>query len=147
MNLIYKKISDDILDEIMELFVETFRSEPWNECWTVKTAAKRLHPMVNYEEFFGLCAYRDHVICGFIFGFFEQSCDGLEFMIKEFAVKNTGRGQGIGSQLYEEFEKRLREMNVKKITLLTLKGNLTEHFYLKNGFQTSAQMAFMDKTI
>jgi ribosomal protein S18 acetylase RimI-like enzyme len=103
--------------------------------------------MVNFEDFYGLCVYQDNIICGFIMGFFEQYCDGLEFTIKEFAIRNSGRGQGIGSQLYGEFETRLKDMNVKRITLLTLRGNLTEHFYIKNGFQTNEQIAFMGKTI
>ncbi len=47
-------------------------------------------------------------------GFFEQYCDEKEFIIKEFAIRNMGRGRGLGSQLLMEFEKRLREMGVKK---------------------------------
>ena len=147
MSFVYKKISGDMLDEIIELFVETFNSKPWNDSWTKNTASKRLCPMVHTEEFWGLSAYQDNKICGFVMGVFEQYCDEIEFTIKEFAVKNTGRGQGLGSQLFIEFEKRLREMGVKKIALLTLKGNLTEHFYEKNGFQSNRQITFMEKTI
>lgn len=147
MDFVYKNISEDMLDEMIELFIETFNSKPWNDSWTIRTASKRLCPMVHTQEFLGLSAYQDNKICGFVMGFFEQYCDGIEFTIKEFAVRNTGRGRGLGSQLFMEFEKRLREMGVKKITLLTLKGNLTEHFYQKNGFQTNPQIAFMDKTI
>lgn len=147
MDIVYKKISEDMLDEIIELFIETFNSEPWNDNWTIQTSFKRLHPIVLTEEFLGLSAYHDNRICGFVMGFFEQYCDEKEFLIKEFAIKNTDRGRGFGSQLLMEFERRLREKGVKKITLLTLKGNLTEHFYEKNGFKTNPKMAFMDKVI
>jgi aminoglycoside 6'-N-acetyltransferase I len=147
MDVVYKKISEDMLDEIIELFVETFNSQPWNDNWTVQTSSKRLCPIIFTEGFFGLSAYQDNKICGFTMGFFEQYCDEKEFIIKEFAIRNMGRGRGLGSQLLMEFEKRLREMGVKKIILLTLKGNLTEHFYEKNGFKTNTKMAFMNKTI
>jgi ribosomal protein S18 acetylase RimI-like enzyme len=147
MSFVYKKISEDMLDEIIELFIETFNSEPWSDNWTTKTASKRLSPMTHTDVFFGLAAYQENKMCGFVMGVFEQYCDEIEFSIKEFAVKNTGRGQGLGSQLFGEFEKELMKMGVKKITLLTLKGNLTEHFYEKNGFQTSNEITFMDKTI
>lgn len=147
MNLVYKKTNEDMLDEIIALFIETFNSEPWNDSWTIKTASKRLRPMFCLEEFWGLCAYQDNKICGFIMGYFEQYCDEIEFTIKEFAVKNSGRGKGIGSQLFVEFEKELRKMEVKKISLLTLKGDLTERFYEKHGFQTNLQIAFMDKIL
>lgn len=147
MDAVYKKISKDMLNEIIEVFIEAFNSEPWNDSWTIQTSYKRLSPIIITEGFFGLSAYQDNKMCGFIMGYFEQYCDEKEFVIKEFAIRNAGRGQGIGSQLLMEFEKRLREKGVKKITLLTLKGNLTEHFYEKNGFKTNNKITFMDKSL
>lgn len=114
MGFVYKKIREDIPDEMIQLFIETFNSQPWNDNWTVQTASKRLCPMARTEKFFGLGVYQDNKLYGFVMGFFEQYCDGVEFTIKEFAVKNTERGQGVGSQLFMEFEKRLKEMDVKR---------------------------------
>lgn len=147
MYVVYKKISEDMLKEISELFMEAFNSEPWNDSWTIQTAYKRLYPIILTEGFLGLSAYQDNKMCGFVMGYFEQYCNEKEFTIKEFAIRNAGRGQGIGSQLFMEFEKRLSEKGVKKITLLTLKGNLTEHFYEKNGFKTNHKITFMDKKL
>ena len=78
-------------------------------------------------------------------GWFEQYCNDKEFAIREFAVRNTGRGKGIGSKLYSEFEDRMLKASVKKITLLTLRGDLTERFYKKNGFQVSDAIVQMEK--
>jgi len=147
MDVVYKKISEDMLKEIIEVFIEAFNSEPWNDSWTVKTSYKRLYPIVLTEGFLGLSAYQDNKMCGFVMGYFEQYCDEKQFVIKEFAIRNVGRGQGVGSKLLMEFEQRLREKGVKKITLLTLKGNLTEHFYEKSGFETDNKIIFMDKTL
>ena len=82
-----------------------------------------------------------------IFGFAEQFYDGVLFEIKEFCVKNASRGNGIGSAIYREFEKRLRERNIKEIMLMTLRGNATEHFYEKNGFETEKDLIFMKKQL
>lgn len=40
MGFIYMKISEYILDEIIELFVENFNSEPWNDKWKRKQLLK-----------------------------------------------------------------------------------------------------------
>lgn len=45
----YEEITIDHLDKLAELYVETFNSEPWNDEWTVCTAKKRLHQMINTE--------------------------------------------------------------------------------------------------
>ena len=43
----YEEITIDHLDELASLYVETFNSEPWNDKWTISTATKRLHQMIN----------------------------------------------------------------------------------------------------
>lgn len=45
----YEEITIDHLDELASLYVETFNSEPWNDKWTISTATKRLHQMINTE--------------------------------------------------------------------------------------------------
>lgn len=147
MNFLYKQIDSNMVDEIVELYIESFNSPPWNDNWTSETAYKRLFPLIGADRFWGLCAHKEGKMCGFIMGVFEQYCDDTEFAIKEFSVKNTGRGQGIGSKLFLELETRLRNIGVSRITLLTLRGNLTEHFYEKNGFRTDSKIICMNKIL
>ena len=49
-------------------------------------------------------------MCGAVLGATEQYYDGLMFEVKEYWVKNEMRGKGIGSKLFAEMEKRLREL-------------------------------------
>ena len=109
MKLLYKEVEKSDLDEMAMLYVETFNSEPWNDKWTIDTAKKRLHQMINTEDFLGLSAYKDGLLCGVILGNMEQFYDGIMFNIKEFWVKNGMRGSGIGTEIFEEFEHRLIE--------------------------------------
>ena len=127
----YEEITIDHLDKLAELYVETFNSEPWNDEWTVCTAKKRLHQMINTEDSFGLCAYQEGNMCGAILGCMEQFYHKIMFNIKEFWVKNGMRGHGVGTQIFSEFEKRLKEKQVGQIILFTSKGDFTEHFYHK----------------
>lgn len=72
----FEEISLKHLKELAEMYVETFNAEPWNDKWTMETAGKRLHQMINTEDSFGLIAYEDEKPCGMILGCQEQFFDG-----------------------------------------------------------------------
>ena len=143
----YEEITIDHLDELASLYVETFNSEPWNDKWTISTATKRLHQMIKTEDSYGLCAYQGGVLCGAILGCMEQFYNGIMFNVKEFWVKNGMRGRGIGTQIFSEFEKTLKERQVGAIILFTSKGDFTEHFYHKQNMKLNSQMVFMEKKL
>lgn len=143
----YKEITLDHLEELASLYVETFNSEPWNDEWTISTAKKRLQQMINTEDSYGLCAYEDGDLCGAILGCMEQFYSGIMFNVKEFWVKNGRRGQGLGTQIFAEFEKRLKEKQVEQMILFTSRGDFTEHFYHKQNMETNPRMIFMEKRI
>lgn len=147
IKMYYEEITIEHLDELASSYVETFNSEPWNDEWTICTAEKRLHQMINTEDSYGLCAYRDGVMCGAIIGCMEQFYNGIMFNVKEFWVKNGMLGNGIGTQIFAEFEKKLKEKQVSEIILFTSKGDFTEHFYHKQNMKSNPQMIFMHKKI
>lgn len=66
----------EMLDEMAQIYVDTFNSEPWNDHWTFETARKRLHQMIQVEDFVGMTAYEDGRLCGMILGSKEQFYDG-----------------------------------------------------------------------
>ncbi len=143
----YKEITLDHLEELASLYVETFNSEPWNDEWTISTAKKRLQQMINTEDSYGLCAYEDGDLCVAILGCMEQFYNGIMFNVKEFWIKNGRRGQGLGTQIFAEFEKRLKEKQVEQMILFTSRGDFTEHFYHKQNMKTNPEMIFMEKRI
>ena len=103
--------------------------------------------MINTEDSYGLCAYQGGVLCGAILGCMEQFYNGIMFNVKEFWVKNGMRGRGIGTQIFSEFEKTLKERQVGAIILFTSKGDFTEHFYHKQNMKLNSQMVFMEKKL
>lgn len=143
----YRDIKTEDLSVISRMYVETFNAHPWNDEWTEETAGKRLSQMLKPEESYGICAYENGELCAMILGCSEQFYNGLIFEIKEFCVRNNVRGKGIGSAIYGEFEKRLREKGIKSVKLFTLRGEATEHFYEKHGFETDEEMIWMNKTL
>ena len=143
----YEEITLEYLDELAELYVETFNSEPWNDEWTVDTAKKRLHQIINTEDSYGICVYCDGIMCGGILGCVEQFYNAQMFNLKEFWVKNVMRGQGIGSRAFSELESRLREKQIGEIFLFTSKGDFTEHFYEKQNVKTNTNLIIMEKQL
>lgn len=145
--LVYEETTEAHLDELAQLYVETFNATPWNDEWTFETARKRLQQILHSEDSFGLCAYQGGQMCGAVLGVLEQYFDGPMFNLHEYWVKNEMRGKGIGSKLFAEMERCLRERGVRNIILITAKGDATEHFYHKQGMGTDPDLVFMTKRI
>jgi len=143
----FEEIDETKISELAQMYVETFNSPPWNDKWTIETASKRIKQMINCEDSYGLIAYDGVELCGMILGSEEQFYDGKMFNLKEFCVRNERRNQGLGTEIYTEFENRLKEKNIDKIVLFTLKDEGTEIFYSKRGFYNQSKMIMMMKVI
>ncbi|NFA59625.1 GNAT family N-acetyltransferase [Clostridium sporogenes] len=143
----FKKISILDIKEVVDIYMNTFNSPPWNDKWTIETASKRLYQMINCESSYGLVAYEDELICGIILGNEEQYYDGIVFNIKEFCVRNDIRNKGLGTKIFEEFENRLKGKGMTKITLVTTKDYRTEGFYKKRGLESNNEMVVMEKEL
>lgn len=143
----FEEINETKIDEVAQMYVETFNAPPWNEKWTIETASKRIKQMINCEDAYGLIAYDREQLCGMILGSEEQFYDGKLFNLKEFCVRNERRNQGLGTEIYAEFEKPLKEKDIDKIFLFTLKNEKTETFYAKRGFYHHSKMIMMGKDI
>lgn len=144
------RFEEIILSDIVELakmYVETFNAPLWNDEWSIETASKRLHQMINCEDFYGLKAFREEVLCGMILGSQEQFYNGILFNIKEFCVKNEMRNEGIGTKILAEFEQRLKNKEIREIVLFTSRDDGTEGFYQKRGLNSYNSMVMMGKQL
>lgn len=146
-NIVYREIDNQSLEEMAALFSDTFREEPWKEEWSLESARERLLGVMEARYFYGIGAWKKGELYGFLIGWLDFHCGETVFEMRELAVKQTGRGQGIGSGLYREMEKRMKEKGVEKLALLTLNAALTRRFYEKHGFQKSGDLIIMEKYI
>lgn len=143
----YKEMNLNDLHEIVDMYIECFNSEPWNDNWTNETAYKRLHAMINVEDFYGICAYKDNILCGMILGCKEQYYNGIMFNLREFCVRNSLRGLGIGQKMINELECRLKNQGVTDMILYTMRNDKTEGFYSKCGYKAFDDMVVMGKKL
>ena len=129
-------------------YAETYNSPPWNDKWTRESALEKLDEMMDCRGAFGLVCYdEDDNFSGVILGSSEIYFNCKQFFIKDFFVPVPLQGKGIGSRLMAEFEKRLADMGIDKVYLFTSKGEKTEGFYNKRGFNTWSGMVLMGKNL
>lgn len=143
----YRNFGPEDIPAVAALYVASFNAPPWNDHWTVETASKRLTQMLRRDSAYGLLAYDEQGLCGLILGDEEQFYDGAQFQIREFCVANDRRGQGLGTQIYQELEQRLRQRGISQIVLYTLRHPAAEGFYQRVGMQTSEEIVFMQKRL
>lgn len=143
----YRTIGSDNIEILAKIFTDSFNDIPWEDEWTNDIAKIRLGQMLDGRAAYGIAAYENGEPCGLAVGCFEQYYDGLVFNLREFCVENTLRGKGIGTVIYSELERRLKENGVKEITLNTLRGKATEGFYEKLGMKRNESIVVMTKKI
>lgn len=140
-----KRINPDMLDDLTDLFVDTFNAPPWNDMWSLEQARARLLDIMKMPHFCGAAQYSGDRIVGLIMGHGEQSYDGMHFQIMEFCVANDMKGHGIGGDMLRDFTAYLESKGVTSIYLLTARGAASEDFYASHGFRTVDDMCIMSK--
>lgn len=138
--------SDDFAS-CVELFVETFNDEPWNDQWSLEQAGGYLQDFTLTPGFKGIVAEDDGTVNGFIFGAGKRWWSGDEFFINEMCVRSTGQRAGIGTGMFAFLEEQLTAEGVKGMALLTDRGIPAEAFYLKNGFEEIERIVFLAKDL
>lgn len=143
----YKELTLDNVDEVIELFINAFNREPWNDEWTYETTSKRLRQMISWDGSYGLIAYDNDIIVGMILGNKEYYYNCIHFEISEFCVDANIKGRGYGRIIIEEFEKRLKELGIDEIILKTNRAEATFNFYNKMGYKEIDTLVMMEKKL
>ena len=136
------------LNEILDLFIEVFEKEPWNDNWPSKEKAKNyLLDIINTPGFKGYLKFRENELIGVLFGNIVQWWQGDEFFIKEFFIKKSVQGKGIGSEMLNFLEDSLAQNNVETIILLTENNAPAVKFCEHKEFKMSSHTIFLYKNI
>lgn len=144
----FVKLEKSLYPFLAKHYVETYNAPPWNDQWTETLALEKFDEMMDCRGSFGLVCYDDgDNFSGVILGNAELYFNCKQFFIKDFFVPLSLQGKGIGSLLMAEFEKRLSDMGIEEVYLFTSKGEHTEEFYKKSGFNTWGGMVLMGKNI
>ena len=143
----YEEMNIGHLAEISKMYVESFNAPLWNDKLTAETAYKRLHQMMSCDGFMGLVCFKDGLLSGMILGNTEHYFDCTHFNIKEFCVRLSLRGCGVGTQLLDAFEQHLATVGIGTVYLFTSRTDETEEFYHKRGYSSWNGMVMMGREI
>ncbi len=125
--------------------MSVFNSEPWNEQWSATSAYQRLASLFATPGFRGVGCVEGDQLLGFAVGHAEQWFTGLHFMLNEMCVRTDLQGRGIGGQLLEALEDRLRD--VEQCYLSTRREGPAHRFYEKHGYRLARRHAVMTKRL
>lgn len=144
--LLMKPFERSMLQEGVDLFMDTFSREPWNDVYESREQVVTFfeNHMAN-NCFLGYALFRDGVMLALSIGLKKPYIKGLEYYIDEFCVCAGCQGQGIGTAFLRLIGEDMENQNLRAIMLLTEKGFPSEAFYLKNGFKAYEQLVFMAK--
>lgn len=140
-------VARDDLGGCINLLLNVFSNEPWNDNWTFEGAEKYLLDYIETPGFKGFVAEEENKIKGFIFGFRKRWWQGDEFYVNEMCVEIREQRNGIGTKLIKYLEASLITEGIENITLLTNRGIPAEEFYKKNGFSEIDRIIFLHKEI
>jgi len=142
-----KIIQGDVSEEILELYVKSFRMEPWNEEWTLDMAGMRINDYLQNPMAIGYEARQDGIIVGFLMGYMTSYLGVKEFHIQDFVISVDFSRMGLGSKMLSLVQQDVERRGVEAINLLTLRDPRTEGFYNKNGYEINSNLVFMNKSI
>ena len=131
----------DMFEQCTELFMEAFKSAPWNDNWTKETAAALLTRYYNTPQFMGWVAISDNRIIGCASGNVEPHYSGEIFYLRELFVSIQFQKLGVGTLLMAALKEDLQLIGIKTIILFT--GKTIFDFYTKSGFKKMDEIVMM----
>ena len=148
MKIFFRKITLEDQDEIVDLFIEVYKNEPWNEVWDKKIAQKKIEDFLSSNISENYCVTDgDNKIIGVLLGRRQYYIDSKELYVDEYFIDTNYQNQGIGRKFMEYIEEEMKQKGYSCIILLTEKSFPSEYFYSKIGFKTKDETIFMYKKI
>ena len=146
MELKVIKLSEEYLEECVDLFIDTFSRAPWNDEYDSRQQVKNFfinHMKNNY--FLGYIGLIDKKVVALSVGMKKPWICGMEYYIDEFCIGDGFQGKGIGSLFLKDIEKLLYDEKVEGIILNTERDYPSCKFYEKNGFQVLGNLIVLGK--
>ena len=103
------KMTPQHLDACVDLFIEVFTKEPWNDTYTSREQVVQFfqnHMANNY--FVGYILEEEGRIVALSIGIKKAWINGLEYYIDQFCVSSELQGKGVGSYFLQLIEREIK---------------------------------------
>jgi GNAT superfamily N-acetyltransferase len=145
-NLVLKRMKKRMIKECVDLFIDTFSKEPWNDVYDSREKIVRFfrnHIKNNY--FLGYVAKQDKKIVALSVGMKKPWVEGVEYYVDEFCVSYELQGKGIGTWFMKAIEEDTKKLGLNGFFLNTERGYPAQKFYERNGFKILRNTIVMGK--
>ncbi|MCR0569845.1 GNAT family N-acetyltransferase [[Clostridium] innocuum] len=144
MNINYKRMESQHVDAVVKLYIDYYNTYEGG-CWTYDKAYKRLHQLMTIEDALCFIQMVDHVISGFVMGYFKEFDDLTGYYLEEIVVVKQFQGAHLGTHFLNKLEKTVKANGASFIELLSVNDEMHAHFYTKNGYKNAENMIFKCK--
>ncbi|MDO8528821.1 MAG: GNAT family N-acetyltransferase [Nanoarchaeota archaeon] len=141
-----REANEKDMNKIMKIFMEEYKKPPYNENWTEEYARKKLEYYFKGNNI-DVAEDENGEIIGFIISSSYCWYDGLRGSVDEIVVSLKFQGTGIGKKLMEKAMGRLKEMGIKKVSLMSSTKSKAFEIYKKWGFEDEEGYVFMIKDL
>lgn len=145
-NLKLVNLNTNLLDDCVDLFINTFSKEPWNDVYESRSQVITFfenHLKNNY--FLGYVGLIDEEVVALSLGMKKPWIQGMEYYIDEFCIKFELQGKGIGSKFIKMIEEDIKLQGMNGIILNTERNYPSQAFYEKNGFEVIEDLIILAK--
>lgn len=145
-NLKVVKMERNMIDECVDLYMNTFSKEPWyDEYESRDQVVKYFENYFNNNYFCGYAGIVNKKIAAISIGMKKPWIKGMEYYIDEFCVDYNMQGNGIGSVFIKEIELDIVKEGMNGMILNTEKSFPSYSFYKKNGFEDIDDLVVLGK--
>ncbi len=145
-DLFLLKINKQMLEECVDLYIETFTKEPWNDIYESREQVVKFFNNHYYNNYFiGYVALLDDKMVALSIGMKKPWIKGFEYYIDEFCVSYEMQGRGIGSWFIKAIEEDVQKQGINGMMLNTEKDYPSRKFFEKNGFITLGDLIVLGK--
>lgn len=145
-NIVLLEIKKHMIDNCVDLFIETFSKEPWNDIYESREiVVDFFNNHFNNNYFVGYVAMLDDKIVALSMGMKKPWIKGMEYYIDQFCISYEMQGKGIGSWFIKEIEENITKQGMSAIILNTEKDYPSHKFYDKNGFEVIDDLIVLAK--
>lgn len=147
MKYSFRRLEQNDLSAIKELFVSVFSKEPWNDDWSDEhQLCSYLFDLTGQSNSLTFGLYEAEELVALSMGRVKHWYSGTEYCIDELCVKTERQGQGIGALFISEIENACKQLEFTHLFLLTENNVPAFHFYQKQNFsQLKSNAAFVKK--
>lgn len=132
-------------DQLVNLFNDTFSSEPWCDSWNIEDLKQYIKECLEYKNGLNFIVLDGDKVIAMCFGRLVHWFTGMQYRADELCVSNSYQGKGIGNNFLNSILEYLKKSSIKSMIFDTERPFPCYKFYLKHGFKENMTNANMIK--